>query len=180
MDERLKSNVALIVIDVQKGLFERSTPMYQAEQVLKNINLTIDRARQAGVPVIFIQHANENTLIEGSDAWQLHPEIRPLESETLIHKRHGNAFIETDLKAVLAAAGIKTLVINGLVTHGCVRATTLGALEEGFRVILVEDGHSSFSKDAPKLIKKWNRTLQKKGAELMKTGDVDFAGHGDQ
>ena len=175
MNEKHKSDVALIVIDVQQGLFERSTPIYQAEQVLKNINLTIERARQAGVPVIFIQHANENTLIEGSDAWQLHPEIRPHESETLIHKRHGNAFIETGLNAVSAAAGVKTLVINGLVTHGCVRATTLGALEEGYRVILVEDGHSSFSKDAPKLIEKWNRTLHQKGAELMRAEDVDFS-----
>jgi len=98
MNESTKPDAALIVIDVQKELFERSTPIYQAGQVLKNINLLIDRARQVGVPVIFIQHSNDNTLIKGSDAWQLHPEIQPMESETLIHKRHGNAFIETQLQ----------------------------------------------------------------------------------
>ncbi len=66
-------NAALLVIDVQKGLFERSTPIFNGEQVLENINALIVRARQAGVPVIFIQHANESTLVKESDAWQLHP-----------------------------------------------------------------------------------------------------------
>jgi len=74
----------------------------------------------------------------------------------------------------LAESDVNTLVITGLVTHGCVRATTLGALEEGYQVILVEDGHSNFSVDAPKLIEKWNQTLHKKGAELLGSEKVEF------
>ena len=173
-----QKNMALVVIDVQKGLFERSTPIYQTERVLENINTLMDNARQAGVPVIFVQHANNNTLVKGSDAWQLHPEIRPLEDEEVIHKLHGNAFIDTHLDEVLAKSNLNELVVTGLVTHGCVKATSLGAIAKGFKVVLVSDGHSNFSKDAPKLIKKWNQVIREKGAELVRTQDVDFIGVG--
>ncbi len=173
-----QKNLALIVIDVQQGLFERSTPIYQAEQVLENINTLINNARQAGVPVIFVQHANNNTLVKGSNAWQLHPEIQPFEDEVVIHKRHGNAFLDTHFAEALAKRNVNEVVVTGLVTHGCVKATSLGAIDKGYKVVLVSDGHSNFSKDAPKLIVKWNQVILKKGAELVRTQDVDFIGVG--
>jgi nicotinamidase-related amidase len=61
------------------------------------------------------------------------------------------------------------------VTHGCVKSTCLGALELGYRVSLVTDGHSNFSPDAPSLIKKWNRELGSQGAELMPTTQITFS-----
>lgn len=169
-----QNNMALLVIDVQKGLFERSTPIYEAEKVLKNINTLIGHARQAGVPVIFIQHSNANTLVKGSDAWHLHPKIQPLDNEVIIHKLHGNAFKETNLGDELAKRNTGLLVVTGLVTHGCVKATSLGAIDQGFKVMLVRDGHSNFSKDAPKIIEKWNRAIAKKGAALIETKNVKF------
>lgn len=171
-----KENTALLVIDVQKGLFERATPIYKAEAVLESINTLICEARGAEVPVIFIQHSNENTLVSGSNAWELHPQIQPSENEMIIHKRYGNAFESTDLHAELTGRNVDTLVITGLVTHGCVRATCLGAIKMGYQVILVSDGHSNFSKDAPKLIEKWNKTLHKKGADLRAAKDLEFVG----
>jgi nicotinamidase-related amidase len=173
MDDK-HNRVALLVIDVQMGLFERETPIYEAEQVLKNINSLIRDARKAGVPVIFVQHANENTLVRDSREWQLHPEIKPLKGEITIHKVHGDAFIDTNLKEELEKRNVNALVVTGLVTHGCVKATSLGALKRGYRVTLVSDGHSNFSKDAPRLIEKWNRAISKKGAELVAAKDVDF------
>ena len=165
---------ALLVIDVQKGLFEKSTPIYQAHQLLLNINSLISKARRKGTPVFFIQHSSEKNLEMGSDGWKLHPDIQPADGETVIHKVHPNAFEETNLREELKERGINTLVVTGLVTHGCVKATCLGALEEGFRVRLVSDGHSSYSKDAPQLIEKWNTELNRKGAELFETINVSF------
>ena len=170
-----QDNTALLVIDVQMGLFEKSTPIYKAEQVLENINILMKNARQAGVPVIFIQHSNDKFLVKGSGAWQLHPEIRPLDNEVIVHKLHGNAFEGTSLRDELQKRQVSELVVTGLVTHGCVRATSLGAIKEGYRVVLVSDGHSNYSKDAAKLIEKWNQELSEKGAELVKTQDISFA-----
>jgi len=168
------SDIALLVIDVQKGLFERSTPIHQADQVLANINTLISKARRADVPVIFIQHSNEGTLKYGTAAWKLHPRIQPLPGELLIHKRQGNAFIGTSLGEELEKRNIKALVVTGLVTHGCVKATSLGANEAGYRVRLVSDAHSNYSTDAPQVIKKWNQILGSKGAQLIETQDVNF------
>ena len=168
------TKLALLVIDVQKGLFEKSIPIYQAETFLENLKTLIDRARQQDVPVIFIQHSNEKFLIKGSGAWQLHPKIQPLDNEVIIHKLHGDAFIKTSLDDELQQRGVGIVFISGLVTHGCVRATSLGALLHGYQVVLVSDAHSSFSKDAPKLIEKWNQALHERGAHLIETQEVDF------
>jgi nicotinamidase-related amidase len=168
---------ALLVIDVQKGLFEKSTPIYQAEAFLENLNTLIERARQQDVPVIFIQHSNEKFLTKGSDAWQLHPKIQPLANEVIIHKLLGDAFIETSLENELQERNVGVVFITGLVTHGCVRATSLGALQHGYKVMLVRDAHSNYSKDAPKLIEKWNQAIGEQGAELIETKDVNFEYH---
>jgi nicotinamidase-related amidase len=165
---------ALLVIDVQLGLFQRPTPLYQADLVLRNINTLIDHARQAGVQVVFIQHSNDNLLIKGTPQWQLHPQIQPLSDEPIIHKLKGNAFLDTNLAELLAEKQVGQLVLCGLVTHGCVMSTCLGALELGYRVTLVTDGHSNLSPDAPRLIREWNRKLGRAGAELKMTEDVKF------
>ncbi|MBK5109670.1 MAG: cysteine hydrolase, partial [Anaerolineales bacterium] len=66
----------------------------------------------------------------------------------MIHKTHGNAFQDTGLKDELDVRGIKNIVITGLVTNGCVRATCIGGHNLGYRVVLVEDGHSTYIKTA--------------------------------
>ncbi len=165
---------ALLVIDVQKGLFEKTTPIYKAKQFLENITALIDKARQEGVPVVFIQHSNNKSLERGSDAWQLHPEIQPHADEVIIHKLHGNAFEGTNLGEELAKRNVRVVVVTGLVTHGCVKATCLGAMEEGYKVVLISDGHSNYSKDAAQLIEKWNQAIREKGADLIETQKVNY------
>lgn len=176
MKQETKQKVtALLVIDVQKGLFEKSTPIYKANQVLETINNLIDQARHADMPVIFIQHSSPKTLEKGSDAWQLHPKVQPCADEVIIHKLHGNAFDETSLREELENRNVSVLVMTGLVTHGCVKATCLGAIEEGYKVVLVSDGHSNYSKDAAQLIEKWNRTIREKGADVMEAQKISFS-----
>lgn len=170
-----QKKMALLVIDVQKGLFEKSTPVYQSKQVLENINSLINKARQEGIPVMFIQHSSHRILEKGSDAWQLHPEIQPLAEEAVIHKLHGNAFEGTNLREELEKRNVGILVMTGLVTHGCVKATCLGAMNEGYKVVLVSDGHSNYSKDAAQLIEKWNRAIGEKGADVFEAQEVRFA-----
>jgi nicotinamidase-related amidase len=168
---------ALIVIDVQQVLFEKATPIYQAEQLLANINTLIYAARGANAPVIFVQHDDEKSLIKGSPGWRLHPQIQTLEGEIIINKHYGNAFKETNLRDELERHQVRTLVITGLVSQGCVRATCLGALEAGYSTILVSDAHSTYSKSAKKIIQNWNTTLKQQGATLLPTSQVIFDTH---
>lgn len=170
-----QSKAALLIIDVQQGLFKRSTPIHQAEQLLQNINTLVDRARQAGAPVFFVQHSNQNMLPCGSADWQLHPQLHYLDSDGLIHKQQGNAFEQTSLHEELSSRNIDTVIITGLVTQGCVRATCLGAKKLGYEVVLVSDGHSTYHKHAAQVIAEWNQKLSAGTVELQATRAIDFA-----
>jgi nicotinamidase-related amidase len=165
---------ALLVIDVQQGLFRKSTPIYRAEELLDNINTLVDKAHAANVPVVYVQHSDKLALKKGSDDWRLHPQMQPLKTDDLVHKQHGNAFEETNLGAILDAKGVGRLVVTGLVTHGCVRATCLGAKKLGYHVTLVSDAHSNYSGDAAQLIEEWNQKLQAQGVELKSVANIAF------
>ena len=167
-------NKALLVIDMQKGLFEDSKPVHNEEQLLLNIYSLIEKARQNDIPVFFIQHSNKTTLVKGSETWQLHPEIRPLDNEQIIHKSYRDAFFKTELKVEFERLQVGELFVTGLVSEGCVMATVTGALERGYKVQLVSDGHSSNSTNPHLKVKKWNQILSERGAVLVRTQDVGF------
>jgi nicotinamidase-related amidase len=169
-----KKHTALLVIDVQQGLFMKSAPVYKAGELLRNITGLVDQAHRAGVPIFYIQHSDQRALIKGSKEWQLHPELQPEDRDCLIFKQHGNAFEGTDLDELLKAKKIGNLVITRLVTHGCVKATCLGAKELGYQVILVKDGHSSYSQKAAELIAEWNEKLCDEGVEVKNTAEIQF------
>lgn len=165
---------ALLIIDVQRALFSKSTPIFMADQLIHNINTLADRCHAADATVIYIQHSNKTLLIKGSNDWQLHPGLKPRETDLIIHKNHGNAFEDTSLKDELVTRDIKNLMITGLVTHGCVRATCLGGLDLGYRVILIEDGHSNYNRDASKVIEEWNKKLSEVNVELIPAAQIGF------
>ena len=95
---------ALLVIDVQHGLFRKSTPIFRAEPLLDTITTLVEHAHAAGVLVVYIQHASDKVLPFGSADWQLHPRLRPGEGDLVVHKQHGNAFEDTSLHGELATA----------------------------------------------------------------------------
>ena len=170
-----QENIALLVIDVQQGLFRKSTPIYQAEELLEKINLLVERAHRDGVPVFYIQHSDARSLVKGSPDWQLHSQLLPLNIDYIIHKQIDNAFIGTGLDKNLKAKNISRLVVTGLVTHGCVKATCIGARKLGYGVTLVKDGHSSYSKQAAQLIDTWNQKLSGENIELNTASAVKFS-----
>lgn len=169
-----RNGTALLIIDVQQGLFKKTTPIYKAKELLQNIATLVARARRAGVPVYYIQHAGKGELEKGSGGWELHPQLPPIEADHIIHKEHGNAFEETILENVLAAEKIGKLVMAGLVTHGCVKSTCLGAKELGYQVTLARDAHSNFSQTASKVIEKWNGILSKEGILVKTSAEIEF------
>ncbi len=165
---------ALLVIDVQSGLFNKGNPVHDSAAFLERLAVLIRQARAAGAPVIYIQH-NSKLLPTGSADWALHPGLFPPEAgEPRVQKTHGNSFEETNLKALLDDQGVTHLVITGMVTHGCVKATALGGLELGYAVTLVSDGHSNYHAKPLKMIEETNALLQKAGAELVAARSVLF------
>jgi len=168
------TKTALLIIDVQKELFEKSIPIYQADRLLDNLGFLIDQAHKSGIPIFFIQHSTDKILVRGTAGWQLHARLQPQADDHLLEKHHGNAFEQTELENELEALQVKKLVIAGLVTHGCVKATALGALKLGYSVVLVSDGQSNFHKKAPEVIAEWNNKLSHAGVKLLATSEIVF------
>jgi nicotinamidase-related amidase len=137
-----RPNTALIVIDVQKGVVDGA---HQRDQVVANIAGLTGRARNARVPVIWVQHADED-LARGSDAWQIVPELTPAGDETVIEKRYGDAFEDTTLESVLAELSVGRLIVAGAETDACIRSTLHGAFTRGYDALLVSDAHTSSDK----------------------------------
>lgn len=168
------ASTALLLIDLQQELFHKKVPIYRADDLLENITRLTERAHQAGLPVVYVQHSNQGALKPGTEGWQLHPRLEPGLDDLSIHKHYGSAFHDTPLQELLDARDIHTVVVTGLVSHGCVQATCLEARELGYRVILVTDGHSNYHREALRLIAECHQTVSAAGVELAETSGLTF------
>jgi nicotinamidase-related amidase len=134
-----RPGTALLVIDVQNGVVEGA---HERDAVVANIGSLVDRARTEGVPVVWVQH-NDQNLVRETDAWRIVPELKPAEDEPLVEKSYGDSFEETTLEDVLARLGIGQLVVAGAQTDMCIRSTLHGALVRGYDALLVSDAHTT-------------------------------------
>jgi nicotinamidase-related amidase len=114
-------------------------------------------------------------LKEGTPDWEIHEDLLLPKSVVFANKHHGSCFQGTGLDRELKQQNIDAVVIAGLVTHGCVRASSLDALKLGYDVTLVSDAHSSYNRQAEALRNTWNKKIAAAGAHLEKEADVSFA-----
>ena len=134
-----RPNSALLVIDVQKGVMANAL---NREEVIANIKSLVDKARQADVPVVWVQHSDEGLPLD-SEGWQYVTELVRDDAEPLVHKNYGDSFEATDLEAVLAERGVGRLIVTGAQTDQCIRSTIHGGFARGYDVLLVGDAHTT-------------------------------------
>ena len=134
-----RPNTALLVIDVQNGAVDAA---YQRDIVVANIAGLVDRARAERVPVIWVQH-NDAGLQQGTDEWQIVPELAPGAAEPLVEKNYGDSFEGTELESVLSGLGVGRLFVTGAQTDVCIRSTLHGAFTRGYDTTLVGDAHTT-------------------------------------
>ena len=134
-----RPHTALLVIDVQNGVVAGN---HDRDGVVANIADLVDRAREAAVPVVWVQH-NDDGLTRDTDDWQIVPELSPDADEPRIDKSYGDSFEDTTLEDVLARLGVGRLVVAGAQTDMCIRSTLHGALARGYDATLVSDAHTT-------------------------------------
>ena len=135
-----RPNTALIVIDVQNGVVGDAA--HDREAVVANIGGLVEKARQERVPVVWVQHSDEELEL-GSDAWRIVPELTPDDAEPVVQKNYGDSFEDTNLEDVLSGLGIGRLVVVGAQTDACIRSTLHGAITRGYDATLVSDAHTT-------------------------------------
>ncbi len=178
-----RPNTALLVIDVQNGVVEGT---HERDTVVANVSGLVEKARRERVPVVWVQHADEQ-LARGSDDWRIVPELTPGNAEPLVEKNYGDSFEDTTLETVLAGLGVGRLVVVGAQTDECIRSTLHGAFVRGYDATLVSDAHTTEDQTAwgaptPEQVIAhtnlyWtNHRAPGRTAGTVETKDVDFGG----
>lgn len=144
---------ALVLVDISVGFSrpELSPLASDADAVVAANRRLLDAFRQRGLPVFFTTVAYDspeqsrvfrekipvlNVLAAGSPLVEIDQRLAPLADERVIVKRAASGFFGTDLAQRLHAAGVDGVVVTGLTTSGCVRATAVDALQHDFRVLI--------------------------------------------
>jgi nicotinamidase-related amidase len=135
------NKAVLLVVDVQVGVVNEA---WEAPRVVGNVARAVERARALGVPVVWVQHEDDE-LVHGSPLWQWVPELVPAEGELRVQKKFNSSFEQTSLDEHLARLGATHIVLAGASTNWCIRATAYGALERGYDLTLLSDAHTTAS-----------------------------------
>ena len=178
----MHNNTALMIIDVQSGMFDDSDPVYKGNELLATVGALISRARTAGISVIYIQHdgGDNHPLRPDKPGWPIHAAIAPTQDDLVIRKRHPDSFQETSLQHELETRGIKHLVVAGIQTQYCIDTTCRRAYSLGYDVTLVQDAHSTWDTEhlkASQIIAHHNQVLGGWFVTLKTATEIQFGEH---
>jgi len=171
---------ALLVIDLQRGMFEGEQPPLEGDGVVARVAALLERARERGVPVLHIRHdgGTGDILERGTLGWEIHRDVAPRGAEPVVDKSRSSAFHDTDLDQRLRALGVTRLVVAGMQTEFCVDSACRAAHGLGYAVTIVSDGHTTFDTPdltAAQVIAHHNRVLQRGGlVEPAEAAAVEF------
>lgn len=147
---------AVLAVDLMRAYFEPGSPLcLPTRDCLGSAARVLAAARGAGVPVIHtrVEFAKDGSdggvfvrkvgalrnLFGGGPLSELMPEVQPAEDELVVTKQYASAFFGTSLASTLVARGVDTVVIVGVSTSGCIRATGVDAVQHGFVPLVVRD-----------------------------------------
>lgn len=152
------SSPALVIVDVCRAYVDEECPLYAgptAKTALENNVKLREAAHELRIPVIFtaVEYHPSGVdgglffkkvpalrhFVKGHPMAEFLPELTPVDSDILVTKQYPSAFAGTSLAAMLTALGVDTVMITGYSTSGCVRASTLDALQAGFVPFVIED-----------------------------------------
>jgi nicotinamidase-related amidase len=156
----------LVIVDMQKGIFELKQPVCGAESLVQNISRAVRFAREKGIAVAFSRHENNSFLKCGTAGHDIIDALEACEGDSIIPKKHPDVFADTRLDDILKTEGIGGLIVTGLISNGCVKDACLSALKRGYEVILLSNAHSTFYSGGNKIVEAVNREMEKAGARV--------------
>lgn len=150
------SRPALILIDFCQAYFEPGNALYsEVDEALASALRVRAAARAAGVPVVLTNVVYHPTGLDGGRFYEkamplknflkdspmgaFGPGLEPFDDELVVSKQYPSAFFGTSLASTLTAAGIDSVILTGLTTSGCVRASCVDAMSHGFRTAVVAE-----------------------------------------
>lgn len=137
------SNCAVVLIDYQNEYIDGAMPLGQAgTNAIANARLLLDKAREQEIPIFHITHHgadNGNVFDPLSSNVEIIAELQPKAGETVIVKKHPNAFYDTQLQALISAAQKQQIIFAGFMSHMCVSSSVRAAFDLGFDSFVCHD-----------------------------------------
>ena len=147
---------ALLLIDFCQAYFDPECDLFaDVEEALESALRIRAAARNAGIPIIltnvvyqaggadggrfFEKAAPLRHFIKGNPMGAFGPGLSPHDDELVISKQYPSAFFGTSLASTLTAMGVDSVILTGLTTSGCVRATCVDAMSHGFKTAVVAE-----------------------------------------
>lgn len=165
----------LLIIDVQAAMFADEEKPYRGHEVLENIRFLLDKARKTGMPIVFVQHNDNEAFKKDTALWQVCTQIAPVAGEARVDKTTRDSFYQTELDSVLRCLNIKTIIFCGMQTEYCVNATCSRAYTLGYNAFLASDGHTTFDSEvlpASMIIAHHNSFLQSSFLQVKTTQEL--------
>lgn len=146
---------AVLVVDFVKAYLTPGNPLYAGvEDALAAATTLVETARESDVPVLYtVVHYEDpaeggpffrkvralQNFVGDTEAGEICDELAPRDGELVIRKKFASAFFGTGLKETLEEMGVDSVIVSGLSTSGCVRASSLDAIQSGFVPIVVRE-----------------------------------------
>jgi nicotinamidase-related amidase len=165
----------LLLIDLQRNMLEPPEPVPAAEQLIVLVHGLLERARAVGASVVHVRNngsAGEPDF-PGTPGWELcHV---PVDGEAIVDKFAMDAFVDTPLAELIPAGS--TILLAGLASEFCVRATALGAHRLGYDVRLIHGAHGTYDaggRSAETIAKEVEHELREAGVRVVEPGSPIF------
>ncbi len=178
---------ALLIVDLIEGFVAQDGPFYTSgiETTCQNVRILINEFREHNLPIvhttveyqengldggIFVEKIPTlRQLVQGSRWTKFPSQVAPDSRGIIVSKRYASAFFGTHLGASLTAQRVDSLVIVGVSTSGCIRASTVDALQYGYRTIVVADCVIDVDQEAHRVNL---RDIQRKYGEVLNLEQV--------
>ena len=133
-----------------------------------------ERAHASRAAVVIVQYCGDSSFVEGTEEWELYPDLRHSSEDMIVQKRTSTPFEGTSLQEQLRGRGITRLVVTGIASQWCVRDTCLHAKELGYGVTLVKDAHGTATLNAADVIEKVHSEFLACGIAVKATAEIVF------
>jgi maleamate amidohydrolase len=145
---------ALLIVDFIEAYLSPGSPLYASDTVeaVRQTRRLYSQAKRASAPVLFtrVLYARDGSdggiflqkvpvlrrMVEGEPLAAFAKELQPGDDDVVVTKNYASAFFGTSLASTLTARGIDTVILAGVSTSGCVRASAVDAVQHGFRVVV--------------------------------------------
>jgi len=162
-------NIVLIVADMINDFVTGKLGSDRARKIVPNIAALLKKARDQGIPVIYLNDAHTSTdkeldiwgehAMKGTQGSEIIPELKPEKNDIVIEKKWYSGFVDTKLPEILKKMGADTLILTGVSTDICVQNNVASAYYSGYRTIVPRDCTASIDEESYELSLKYMKNI---------------------